>query len=93
MVPYERRIKLDEKTKCVMFGVSKESKAYRLYEPKTKKVIISRDVKFDEGKSWNWEKNDDTKIMWKGMLSDSDEENLNEPEPLEEGENEVIDGD
>ncbi|CAA7016056.1 unnamed protein product [Microthlaspi erraticum] len=31
LVPYERRIKLDEKSvKCVMFGLSKESKAYRL---------------------------------------------------------------
>lgn len=56
MVPYDKRTKLEEKSiMCVMFGVSKESKAYRLYDPTTKKIIISKDVKFDEGKSWNWE--------------------------------------
>lgn len=56
LVPYEKRIKLDEKsTKCVLFGVSKESKAYRLYEPNTKKIIVSKDVQFDEGRGWNWE--------------------------------------
>ncbi|KAG6521246.1 hypothetical protein ZIOFF_018357 [Zingiber officinale] len=30
------------------------SKAYKLYNPETKKVIISRDVVFDEHGSWNW---------------------------------------
>lgn len=51
LVPYERRIKLDEKsTKCVMFGLSRESKAYRLYNPETKKIVISRDVHFDESR-------------------------------------------
>lgn len=56
LIPYERRTKLDEKSiKCVIFGVSKESKAYRLYNPVTKKIIISKDVKFDESKKWDWE--------------------------------------
>ena len=31
------------------FGVSDESKAYRLYDPATKKIIVSRDVIFEEG--------------------------------------------
>lgn len=76
LVPYERRIKLDEKsTKCVMLGVSKESKAYRLYDPASKKIIISIDVKFDENKGWDWEsKGEEGKIAWEGMVSDSDEE-------------------
>lgn len=48
LVPYEKRIKLDEKSvECVMMGLSKESKAYRLYNPETKKILISRDVQFD----------------------------------------------
>lgn len=56
LIPYEKRVKLDEKSvKCVMFGISKESKAYRLYEPTTKKIIISKDVIFDEKKPWTWE--------------------------------------
>lgn len=31
------------------------SKGYRLYNLKTNKVIIIRDVVFDEKASWNWE--------------------------------------
>ncbi|GKV51828.1 hypothetical protein SLEP1_g58452 [Rubroshorea leprosula] len=33
-----------------------QSKAYRLYNPLTKKVIISRDVVFDEASTWSWTK-------------------------------------
>lgn len=53
-VPDQIRGKLDdESVKCVLLGVSEESKAYRLYNPVTQKVINSRDVLFDEGSSWN----------------------------------------
>ncbi|KAI5448232.1 hypothetical protein KIW84_015599 [Lathyrus oleraceus] len=37
-------------------GVSEESKAYRLYNPISKRIIISRDVIFEEEKQWNWER-------------------------------------
>jgi hypothetical protein len=48
--------KLDPKSiKCILLGVSEESKAYKLYDPIHKKVIISRDVVFDESLGWNWE--------------------------------------
>lgn len=58
LIPYVRRIKLDEKSvKCIMFGVSKESKAYRLYDPESKMIIISKDVTFDEEKQGDWEEN------------------------------------
>ncbi|KAI5400696.1 hypothetical protein KIW84_065532 [Lathyrus oleraceus] len=33
---------------------STHSKAYRLYNPVTQKIIISRDVVFDESKTWKW---------------------------------------
>ena len=46
-VPEEMRIKLDERShKCIFVGYSEESKAYRLYNPITKKYVISRDVVF-----------------------------------------------
>ncbi|GAU31045.1 hypothetical protein TSUD_214810 [Trifolium subterraneum] len=40
--------------KCVHLGISDESKAYKLYDPVSKKIIISRDVIFDETKGWDW---------------------------------------
>ena len=53
-VPDELRKKLDSKAeKCIFFGYSDESKAYKLYNPLTKKVIISRDVQFIEEEAWD----------------------------------------
>lgn len=40
--------------KCLLFGVSEESKSYRLYNLITQKIIISHDVVFDEDGSWDW---------------------------------------
>jgi hypothetical protein len=34
--------------------VSDESKAYRLFDPVSKEIIVSRDVVFEENKGWNW---------------------------------------
>ncbi|KAM0021224.1 putative RNA-directed DNA polymerase [Helianthus debilis subsp. tardiflorus] len=54
-VPKEKRIKLDDRSfPCVLTGVSEESKAYRLIDPKSMKVVISRDVVFEEHKAWDW---------------------------------------
>ncbi|CAJ2643956.1 unnamed protein product [Trifolium pratense] len=50
------KTKLEETSeKCVFIGYSSMSKGYRLYNMKTNKMIISRDVVFDENASWNWE--------------------------------------
>jgi hypothetical protein len=50
-----QRKKLDPKSiKCVHLGISEESKAYKLYDPVIKKIIVSRDVIFDETKGWEW---------------------------------------
>jgi len=54
-IPDQKRRNLDDKSKkCVFLGVSEESKAWRLYDPVTKTVVISKDVVFDEDKSWDW---------------------------------------
>ena len=48
-----KRSKLDDKgEKCIFLGVSDQSKAYKLYNPTTKKIIISRDVVFYEERFW-----------------------------------------
>ena len=39
--------------KCIFIGYSEESKAYRLYNPSTKKLIVSRDVQFIEEEAWD----------------------------------------
>jgi hypothetical protein len=44
----------DKSVKCVFIGISEESTVYRLYNPITKKIIISRDVLFDEENTWDW---------------------------------------
>jgi hypothetical protein len=36
-----------------LLGVSEESKAYKLYNPVDEKIIISRDVVFEEDKEWS----------------------------------------
>jgi hypothetical protein len=54
-VPDVQRKKLDNKSiKCVHLGISDESKLYKLFNPIDKKIIVSRDVVFDESKGWNW---------------------------------------
>ncbi|KAK2452968.1 putative mitochondrial protein [Trifolium repens] len=74
-----QRKKLDNKSKrCVLLGVSEESKVYKLYDPVDKKIIISRDVVFEESKSWEWGKsqNKSNKVNQNGLadeLSDTEE--------------------
>ena len=53
-VPDTKRSKLENKSyKCVLLGYNDESKAYRLFDPITKKIVINRDVVFNEGERWN----------------------------------------
>ena len=53
-VPEEMRRKLyDRSQKCIFVGYSEESKAYRLYNPITKKYVISRSVVFKEEEAWD----------------------------------------
>lgn len=48
-IPKENRKKFDEKsTDCIFVGYSDTSKAYRLYDQKKRKIIVSRDVVFFE---------------------------------------------
>ncbi|KAL0289281.1 UNVERIFIED_CONTAM: Retrovirus-related Pol polyprotein from transposon TNT 1-94 [Sesamum angustifolium] len=55
-IPTEKRHKLEEKTeKGIFLGYSTQSKGYRIFNLKTKKLIISRDVEFDEDAMWNWD--------------------------------------
>ena len=56
-IPNSKKQKLDDKSfKCVLLNLNEESKAYRLYDPVSKKVIISRNIVFEEDEKWNWGK-------------------------------------
>lgn len=35
-------------------GIEPGSKAYRLYNPSTWRIVVSRDVLFDEKTNWSW---------------------------------------
>ncbi|BBN69279.1 multidrug resistance-associated protein 9 [Prunus dulcis] len=56
LIPSVLRHKLEENShKCIFVGYGLCEKGYRLYDPKTRKIILSRDVYFDEEVSWKWE--------------------------------------
>ncbi|KAL1225767.1 Retrovirus-related Pol polyprotein from transposon TNT 1-94 [Cardamine amara subsp. amara] len=91
--------KLDERSKSVVnLGTEPGSKAYKLYDPTTRKVIVSRDVIFDEKKGWDWSTTNQTdgepgmfKLPNEGFIEEAEEyqeEDHPEPEhePINQGE-------
>uniref|UniRef100_A0A803P6H4 Uncharacterized protein n=1 Tax=Cannabis sativa TaxID=3483 RepID=A0A803P6H4_CANSA len=81
-IPDEKGKKLDDKEKkCIFLGVSDQSIAYKLYNPNTKKIIISRNVIFDEERIWAWNEN----IVQQQILAnfDGDEEKRQQRQPVE----------
>lgn len=70
--------KLDEKSeKCIFIGYSHQSKAYRLYNPVSGNVIISRDVVFNEEASWEWSPNKEKPVV--SVRSDNGEDDTAAP--------------
>lgn len=79
-VPDVQRKKLDNKSiKCVLLGISEESKAYRLYDPVSKRIIVSRDVVFSETEKWNWQKGSQGKDGEPLDCGDSDQDSEASP--------------
>ena len=71
-VPDDKRKKLDDKgEKSVFLGVSEASKAYKLSNPFTKKIMTSKDDIFDEENTWNWNRQQPTHVIFD---SDAEEE-------------------
>lgn len=73
------RTKLDDKSaKCVFIGYAAQSKAYRLYNPLTGKIIVSRNVVFDEEAGWSWERREVNNNVQQTIGFDGSEEESNE---------------
>ena len=88
-VPDNKRKKLDDKSfQCVLLGVSEKSKAYRLYDPVSKKIVVSRDVVFEEDKCWNWGRNNEEVRLDVLEWGDSNEEGSED----EQGEDDAEEG-
>lgn len=43
----------DRGEKCIFLRVSEHLKAYKMYNPIAKKIVISRDALFDKENTWN----------------------------------------
>jgi len=80
-IPDQLRKKLDSKgEKCIFIGYSEESKAYRLYNPSTKKLIVSRDVQLIEEEACDG--SIEKTVNVKSSLShDEDDEEMTEIHP------------
>jgi hypothetical protein len=44
----------DRSKQMVMIGYETGSKAYRLYDPETRKLVVARDVVLEEDRPWDW---------------------------------------
>jgi hypothetical protein len=44
----------DRSSKMVFIGYESGTKGYRLFDPATNKLVVSRDVIFEENQPWNW---------------------------------------
>lgn len=97
--PKVNRGKLDNRSfPCILLGVSEESKGYKLFDPNTKRVVVSKDVVFEEDKMWSlgdmYEEQISIELRWS-----DDDEVFEGPKSFEvsgnrvEGENNVESGD
>jgi hypothetical protein len=50
--------KLDNRSNILVhLGSEPGSKGYHLYDPKSRRVVVNRDVEFDETRGWKWDTN------------------------------------
>ena len=75
----QERSKLDHKSKRYIFiGYDSSSKGYKLYNPNSSKIVISRDVEFDEEDFWEWSTQEEEKYDFFPFLEEEEEESRND---------------
>lgn len=62
--------KLEDRSRALVhLGIEPGSKAYRLYNPTSRKITVSRDVVFDEETSWEWNVTEEERSVEQGILT------------------------
>ena len=76
-VPAQQRTKLEDRSKKLVFiGYDGKTKGYKLFNPVTNKVLVSRDVVIDEENEWN---NSTVTVKSIAMISGSSETTFGSP--------------
>ncbi|XP_050890965.1 uncharacterized protein LOC127096440 [Lathyrus oleraceus] len=79
-VPDQLKKKLDDKAeKCKFLGYNEETKTYKLYNPETQKVVISKDVAFDEDGSLDWSEKKKELLHVPVTINEEVDDKVNEP--------------
>ncbi|KAA3485266.1 pleiotropic drug resistance protein 3-like [Gossypium australe] len=79
LIPAEKRTKLERRVVPRIFvSYSSTKKGYRVFDPSTKKILVSRDVRFDEEKVWSWN-GEDADLIEEDYLDSNLEPVENEP--------------
>ncbi|CAL2278968.1 unnamed protein product [Prunus armeniaca] len=64
LIPSALRHKLEENShKCIFVGYGLCEKGYRLFDPSARKIILYRDVQFDENGLWKWENTNEEEMV------------------------------
>ncbi|KAJ1700426.1 hypothetical protein LUZ63_000205 [Rhynchospora breviuscula] len=91
LVDSQKRKKLDGKSeKCIFIGYCTQTKGYRLFNPEDGKIIVSRNVLFDEESEWIW-KNETNQSQQREIYEELDEaaqEETHMPDPVLDHESE-----
>ncbi|MCH81779.1 hypothetical protein A2U01_0002571 [Trifolium medium] len=97
-VPDVKRSKLDDKSETMIFIGYHPTGAYKLFNPITNKVVISRDVKVIDSEAWDWDNGQKCSVNhnhsvvnidqgeWSDDDSVGDDNEVNEPVITEENE-------
>ncbi|KAL4377627.1 hypothetical protein GQ457_02G041370 [Hibiscus cannabinus] len=81
------RSKLDNKAlKCVFVGYCNNSKAYRLFNPLSGKIVISRNVIFNEEGRWIWRENNEGTMRIEELIEENQDHETEGVEPIVESE-------
>lgn len=85
--------KLDDRSRALVhLGTEPGSKAYRLLDPTTRRIVVSRDVVFDENQGWKWNKSEREASTETGII-DFDFREVEDQGPQEESHDETFGGD